>query len=147
MKLLLFAALLSIGCSLSAWAQDDTVVHTSPLADSGRYEYIRAPKDRTATFRLDKYSGKIHRLTTCPRDDSEGSALCLKEMTVVDPIKGPFASRVRFQIYIDTLSRMTLLLDLETGKAWQFGIDPLEKWHPFLECNDRVVNACFWRPY
>ena len=145
MKLFFAAALLCIVSAASAFSQDE-VVRTSPLPDSGRYEYIRAPKNGSATFRLDKYSGKIHRLTTCPRDDSEGSNLCLKEMTIVDPVKGPFSPRVRFQIYIDP-ARMTILFDLETGKAWQWALDPLEKWHPFLECNDRVVNACLWRPY
>ena len=54
------------------------VVQTSTLEGS-RFEMIQSPLDKTVAFRLDKFTGTIDRLGTCPKDDGFGSNKCWKD--------------------------------------------------------------------
>jgi hypothetical protein len=140
--LVLFATIL---LSCFAAAQEGPVTGTE-LPDTARFQIVQPSFDRV-TFRLDRYTGQIHRLSTCPKDDSIGSNLCWKEMTVVNPMKGDLANRPRFQILMLNAQKMILLQNVETGNSWQYGIDPqTDRWFPFLECNDRTSSACYWKP-
>jgi hypothetical protein len=128
-------------------AQEAVSVSTSTADHGGRYEIIQPPYDRTTTFRLDRYSGIIHRLATCPKDDSIASRMCWKEMNVVDLPRGAVASRPRYQIVINGPLKMIMLLQIETGQTWQYGIDPADKWYPFIECTDKASPSCLWKPF
>jgi hypothetical protein len=67
-------------------------------------------------------------------------------MVVLDlPKSGSFA-RARFQIVMNALVKTIFLLDVDTGASWQFGLEPTEKWHPFIDCQDKTNSACLWRP-
>jgi hypothetical protein len=140
--LMMFAGLVLFGVP-SVKAQDLPPISTTVQEGTGRFEMVRVSAG--TTLRLDKYTGKIHRLTNCPKDDAEGSSLCWKEMWIVEPPKG-FSNRPRFQIYSDAASKYIFLFDIETGQAWQYGLDPKDKWHPFIECNDKTSNVCLWKP-
>lgn len=141
-SVLLVASLFCFAVSASA---QDAGVSTSTV-DGARFELINPAFDRAVTFRLDKFTGTIHRLGTCPKDDSIGSDKCWKEMIVVDPPRAAAAGRIRFQIVSSGSSpKSTFLLQIDTGKTWQFGVDPLDKWHPFIECNDRTSFQCLWK--
>lgn len=143
----LFIALAVMLSVLPAAAQDAISVSTSVAEYGGRYEIIQPPFDKTTTFRLDRYSGTVHRLATCPKDDSLASRLCWKEMTVVDLPKGSTVFRPRFQIFINGPARLITLMQVETGQTWQYGIEPTDKWYPFIECTDKASPTCFWKPF
>ena len=143
MKISLFLTAFLLCFVVGASAQD--AVSTSTV-DGARFEMINPAFDRTVTFRLDKFTGTIHRLGTCPKDDSIGSDKCWKEMIVVDQPKSALTGRIRFQIVSGGSSpKNTFLLQIDTGKTWQFGVDPLDKWHPFIECTDRTSFQCLWK--
>ena len=129
-----------------AISQDDyTSISTSVADSSGRFEIIQVPQDRRTTFRLDKFSGQVYRLGDCPKTAVVGSQKCWKEMIVVDLPTG-MTARPRYQIIMNGVLKMIMLLQVETGQTWQFGIEPTEKWYPFVECNDPAHPNCLWRP-
>lgn len=130
--------------AISSLAQDIGGLISTSTVDGARFEIVQ-PGDKTVTFRLDKFTGTIHRLATCPKDDSTGSNKCWKEMEIVDSPKAAASTKIRFQIVVDPALKSIFLLQIDTGKTWQFGVDPLDKWHPFVECNDRTTNFCMWR--
>lgn len=144
MKWTFISVALILAGAVSCLGQDISSISTSTV-DGARFEIIQSPYDRTTTFRLDKFTGNIHKLGICPKDDTVGSDKCWKEMIVVD-LQKVSANRIRFQIVINGLLKMVVLLQIETGQTWQFGVDPLDKWHPFIECTDKLDRACLWRP-
>ena len=146
MKRVFFLAALCLGAALPVVCQEAASISTSTIDAGARFEIIQTPFDRATTFRLDKFTGRIHRLGNCPKDDSTGSEKCWKEMIVVDASRGIVPNRPRFQIFIDGPLKMILLFQIETGQTWQYGIEPTDKWYPFVECLDRTNNACLWRP-
>jgi len=142
---LVFSVALACG---AAMAQDANGISGTKLPDIARFEMVQVPFDRTIVFKLDKYTGQIHRLTTCPKDDSTLSDKCWKEMTVVSPTKDTTMRGPRFQIAFVTAptQKLTLLINLETGQTWQYGLDAInDKWFPFMECDERSTN-CRWKP-
>jgi hypothetical protein len=135
-----------IWATSAIFAQDDyTLVSTSLGEGSGRFEIIQVPQDRRTTFRLDKFSGQIYRLGDCPKIGVIGSQKCWKEMIVVDLPAG-MAARPRYQIVMNGVLKMIMLIQAETGQTWQYGIEPTEKWFPFVECTDPGHPNCLWRP-
>lgn len=139
------ALLLSAICATCA--QDATsALTTTSISNDARFEIIQTPWDKAVTFRIDKYRGVIDRLATCTKDDSYGSNKCWKEMIVVDLPKPNAIARAHFQIVINAPAKNIFLLDTDTGTSWQFGLDPTEKWFPFVECSDKTNSACLWRP-
>ncbi len=136
---------LCFGAALSVVSQDAAAVSTSTL-DGARFEVLQSPVDQRVTFRLDKYTGIIDRLGNCPKDDGYGSKLCWKEMIVLEPSKSVGTGRPRFQIIINVPLKLTMLLQIDTGRMWQFGIDPQERWFPFIDCSDKTTGNCLWRP-
>ncbi len=146
MKIAIFIAVIGFVTVSQLSAQDTVSISTSTADDGGRFEIIQPPYDRGTTFRLDRYSGTIHRLGDCPKDDSFGSRRCWKEMIVVDLPRSAASSRPRYQIFINGPLKMITLMQIETGRTWQYGVDPEDKWHPFIECTDRTSALCLWRP-
>ena len=135
-------SLISVLC---IYGQDIQSTATAIAPEAARFEIIQPIYDKTLTFRLDKVTGNIYKLGTCPRDDSFGSSKCWKEMIIVDLPKGT-PNRNQFQIIINGPLKMILLMQVETGHTWQYGVDPLDKWHPFIECSDKTDRNCLWRP-
>jgi hypothetical protein len=134
-------------CAVSAVvAQDDLPSISTSMGDnSGRFEIIQVPFDRRTTFRLDKFSGQIHRLGDCPKVGIIASQKCWKEMIIVE-LSGGMAARPRYQIVINGMLKMIMLLNVETGQTWQYGIEPTDKWYPFVDCTDPAHPNCLWRP-
>ncbi len=128
-----------------AGQEDSFSVSTSIGESSGRFEMIQVPSDRRTTFRLDKYTGQVYRLGDCPKQSIVGSQKCWKEMIVVDLPSG-MAARPRYQIVINGVLKMIMLLHVETGQTWQYGIERTDQWYPFVECNDPAHPNCLWRP-
>lgn len=130
----------------TAYSQEEYAsIGTSIGESSGRFEIIQVPQDRRTTFRLDKFSGNIHRLGECPKVGVIGSQKCWKEMIIVD-LPSTIATRQRYQIVMNGVLKMIMLLQVETGQTWQYGIEPTEKWYPFVDCNDPTHPNCLWRP-
>ena len=142
MKKAFFFAALIAGATLAVSCQQ--VISTSTL-EGARYEVIQSPLDKATTFRLDKFTGNIDRLGTCPKDDGFGSNKCWKEMIVFDLPKA-VAAKTRYQIIINGPLKLTMLMQIDTGRSWQFGVDPQERWYPFIECTDHTNSNCLWRP-
>ncbi len=143
----IFILLAVFFCTVSAvFAQNEFPSISTSIGDnSGRFEIIQVPFDRRTTFRLDKFSGQVHRLGDCPKVGIIASQKCWKEMIVIDLPAG-MAARPRYQIAINGLLRMMMLINVETGQTWQYGIEPTDKWHPFVDCPDPAHPNCLWRP-
>ncbi|MEP6788822.1 MAG: hypothetical protein ABJB40_10355 [Acidobacteriota bacterium] len=146
MKIIFLFAALIFGTGSTVVCQESVLIRTSPADNSGRFEVIQPSYDNTTTFRLDKYTGRVHRLATCPKDDSLGSDKCWKEMNVIDLPKIGAANRPRYQIVINVPLKLIMLMQTDTGQSWQYGIEPMDRWYPFTECSERVINACLWKP-
>ncbi len=141
-KAFVFVALM-LGSVLGSVGQD--VVQTSTL-EGARYEVIQSPLDKAVTFRLDKFTGTIDRLGTCPKDDGFGSNKCWKEMVVLELPRVAPAAKPRYQIIINVPSKLTILMQIDTGRSWQLGVDPQDRWSPFIDCTDKSNSVCLWRP-
>lgn len=146
MKKIFLLALIVFGGALSFLGQDVNQVVSTSTIDGARFEMIQSPLDKAVTFRLDKWSGTVDRLGTCPKDDGFGSNKCWKEMVVLDLQKAAPPSRTRYQIIINIPSRLTMLMQIDTGRVWQWGLDREERWYPFIDCSDKTNNNCLWRP-
>src|SRR6187402_1664027 len=85
-KAIFFAALILCG-SFGVLGQDVAPTVSTSILDGARFEVIQSPLDKAVTFRLDKWTGMIDRLTTCPKDDGYGSSKCWKEMFIYDAPK------------------------------------------------------------
>ena len=48
-------------------------------------------------------------------------------MIVLDLPKVSQSARPRFQIIINGPLKLTMLMQIDTGRSWQFGIDPQER--------------------
>ncbi|MEQ1923866.1 MAG: hypothetical protein ABL952_15280 [Pyrinomonadaceae bacterium] len=144
-KIVLFAVFVIYG-AVSAAAQESTQIVSTSTMDAARFEIIQSPLDRGLMFRLDKFAGTIDRLGTCPKDDGFGSNRCWKEMIVLDLSKAAPSLRTRYQLIINGPQRLTMLLQIDTGKMWQWGLDREERWYPFIDCTDKTNTNCLWRP-
>lgn len=114
-------SLLVVCCCLfvavSAEGQDDpTPVHVlSPAANNARYAIVQSTVVVRDTFRLDRYTGRIHRIVK-----EEDGTLVWEEMVVHERPKLQTASTPRFQLFLSGTSvRHTYLLDTSTGDTWQ----------------------------
>jgi len=145
MKRVFLLGAMSLAFALGVLCQDTASGSTS-VQDGARFEVVQSPLDRGTTFRLDKYTGVIDRLGTCPKDDGYGSKLCWKEMIVLEPSTSAPVGRNRYQIIVNGPLKLTLLLQIDTGRVWQYGIDPQERWFPFIDCSDKTNTNCLWRP-
>lgn len=147
MKRLCVSAVLVAVFSIVGFSQDASQVVSTSTVEGARFEMVQPLFDRNLTFRLDKFTGSIHRLSTCPKDDSIGSDRCWKEMIVIDQPRTANTGRIRFQIVVNGSSpRGIYLMQIDTGRTWQYGIEREDKWHPFIECSDRTNTTCLWRP-
>lgn len=146
MKKVLFLALtFSVTC-MTVLCQDSGMIRTSAIENSGRFEVVRPSFDGSTTFRLDKFTGRGYRLATCAKDDGFGSDKCWKEMNVIDLPKQTSVNKPLYQIVIDTQQKFIMLLQVETGRSWQYGIEPMDRWYPFVDCSDNTSNLCLWKP-
>lgn len=84
----------------------------------------------------------VDRLGTCSKDDGYGSSRCWKEMIVLDLSKSTGAARPRYQIIINGTIKLTMLMNIASGRSWQFGIDAQEQWFPFIDCTDKTNSNC-----
>jgi len=146
MKQMILFAVLFGAVTLQALGQDVNQVISTSTLDGARFEVIQSPLDRGVTFRLDKFTGRIDRLGTCPKDDTIGSNRCWKEMIVLELPKTAPAAQTRYQIVINGPLRLTMLMQTDTGRAWQWGLDREERWYPFIDCSDKTNINCLWRP-
>ena len=145
MKTIFFLTVILFGGALNFAAQEVRQVSTSTI-DGSRFEVIQSPLDNAVAFRLDKFTGTVDRLGTCPKDDGFGSNKCWKEMVVLEIGKSAGATKTRYQIVINVPSRLTILLQIDTGRTWQLGVDPQDRWSPFIDCTDKSNAVCLWRP-
>lgn len=144
---IVFAFALSGVLALSLLAQDrPDALATTLVPRESRFEIIQSPWNQNITLRLDKFRGVIDRLGTCSKDDSYGSNKCWKEMIVVDLPRLTSPTRTRFQIVMNSFHKTIFLFDADTGASWQFGLEPTEKWFPFVDCTDKTNSQCLWRP-
>lgn len=144
-KVVLFAAL-ALSVTVCVAAQDATRQVSTSTVDGSRFEMIQSPLDNVITFRLDKWTGTVDRLGSCPKDDSFGSRLCWKEMVVLDLPRQAPAAKIRYQIVFNLSWKFTMLMQIDTGRTWQLGVDPQDRWAPFIDCTDKSNSVCLWRP-
>ncbi|XOV91646.1 MAG: hypothetical protein ACFHWX_15710 [Bacteroidota bacterium] len=106
-----------------AYAQPEMVIHqsTHPRSDS-RFEIIQSSIMARLTFKIDKFNGDVFQLV-----ESSDSGLFWEEMDkekhFLKDIMIP--DQVNYQLFISgLLTRITLLMNLNTGATWQLVEDP-----------------------
>ncbi len=104
----------------------------APLA---RFEVLQTNSSASLfTFRLDRYTGQIFQLSSCPQRSYVGNGPCWKEMYVLELPKPVGDSTPRYQIFIQgERGTRIFLINTSTGQSWQHGVDGADKWTPFLE--------------
>lgn len=121
---------------ISVAGQDNVrpAVATSSAAQA-RYQIVQSNSPGSAfTFRLDRYSGQIYQLTSCPQRSYVGRGPCWKEMFVLELPKPAGDASPRYQIFIQgETGRAFFLINNYSGQTWQHGLDGADKWTPFLE--------------
>ncbi|MBV9217625.1 MAG: hypothetical protein JO053_15765 [Acidobacteria bacterium] len=137
---MIFAAAMLVIFALCGLAQDkDKIVRPSietALPESARFQIVSPYRDgysNNPLFRLDRYTGQVFRLTNCPKDAKIGSEKCWKEMLVIDLPHSGAVGQPRFQIFVGGTPQLILLLQVDTGATWQYGIDDPDKWYPLLD--------------
>ena len=109
---------------------------TTPPADA-RFEIVQSQLAAKWTFRLDRYTGRVHQLVKTQDGEMAWETMMVEGMTEFSK-----ANKPRFIIFTSGLaSRHTFLMDAETGKTWVLrtttypglGEDPFEitGWWPF----------------
>lgn len=122
--------------AVNTLAQETSAVAVITVAPAtARFEIVQPAfgNHGSQTLKLDKYTGQIFQLGSCPKDAKVGSARCWKEMEVIDLPRSRGESRPRFQLYLSGQLRTIFMLNLENGETWQLGADGIiDKWFPFL---------------
>jgi hypothetical protein len=104
--------------SIVAHAADDetpvpTITSTAP--NNARFEIVQSRLGAKATFKLDRYSGKVWQLVNGD-NGTEWSPMLIEGMGY----KGVASTSPRFQIFSSGLAlRFTYLLDTQTGSCWE----------------------------
>lgn len=109
--LALLAAANSSAEDVQVTVQSPQVTTASPTA---RFEIVQSTLTAKATFRLDRYTGRVWELARTKNDESSWQETVVSERP---PIQAP--TRPRFQLFTSGLAvRHTFLLDGDTGKTW-----------------------------
>lgn len=136
---LLISTLLLALCAVGVLAQEAKFVRpsvASSISSQMRYEIVQTNLYPAGhfTFRLDKFTGRIFQLGSCPQRSYIGSGLCWKEMTVLELPKPVADNTAKYQIFIQGEGgRSVMLINTLTGQTWQHGKDGAEMWTPFLD--------------
>jgi hypothetical protein len=104
---------LSSGSALAAdvSVQSPQLTSTPPGA---RYEVVQSTIAVKATFRLDRYTGRVWELVRTNKDQNTW-----QQTRVYDLPQMPGANRPRFQLFTSGIAiRHTFLIDADTGKTW-----------------------------
>jgi hypothetical protein len=114
----LAALLIAVLAALPCVAADVDVNVRSPqlttTATGARFEIVQSTIAARATFRLDRYTGRIWELAKTKDDDN-----VWQETRVFDRPLIQAPNRPRFQIFTSGLAlRHTFLIDGDTGKTW-----------------------------
>ena len=114
---------LAMGCSLwllavpiPAHSQNEAARTgaSTALPANARYQIVQSPLTLRDTFRLDRVTGRVHRMV-----EREGTGLVWVEMTVVERQSLPASGAPRFTLFLSGISgRSSYLLDTQTGRTW-----------------------------
>ena len=85
--------------------------------NDGRFEFVSSTKFSEQAFLLDKYSGKVWRITF------RGTL----QQVSVEGLVAMEADKINFQLYMDNTNDC-FLLNIHTGELWQYRIDKLTNW-------------------
>lgn len=113
--LVLWSALL-LTFALPAHAQNDAARTGAGtmLPANARYQIVQSPLTLRDTFRLDRVTGRVHRMV-----EREGSGLAWVEMIVVERPNLAASGPPRFTLFLSGISgRSSYLLDTVSGRTW-----------------------------
>ena len=81
---------------------------------NARYQIVQSPLTLRDTFRLDRVTGRVHRMV-----EREGAGLVWIEMIVVERPNLPANGPPRFTLFLSGITgRSSYLLDTVTGRTW-----------------------------
>ncbi len=117
----LFVVVLS-GLVNTAFAQSMVHQTTTPPSEA-RFETVQSPLAARWTFRLDRYTGRIHQLVKT-QDDKPAWELMFAEG--LPDISRP--NRPRFVVFTSGLTvRHPFLMDSDTGQTWRLPCTPSQE--------------------
>ena len=115
MRSLMLALLLSaLPTGARAQSPPSPAAASTVLPAEARYQIVQSPLTLRDTFRLDRVTGRVHRMV-----EREGSGLTWVEMVVVERPNLPQSGRPRFALFLSGITgRSDYLLDTITGRTW-----------------------------
>lgn len=114
-RLLATAVLLMLPYSLKGQELQSTHYHSSTLPSDARFEILQAGPGSQWTLRLDRVTGNVERLVS-----GKAETLVWQKMRVLPHPKAVNSAKPHFLIFVSGVtSQGTLLLDTDTGAAWQ----------------------------
>jgi len=140
---MIFSLILSIFLTVAISTASATDVGTNEKTSSpgnARYEIIQSNITMRDTYRLDRYTGRVHRLVNSSED-----GLVWEEMTVKDRPSITKPSSARFQMFLSGIAaKGTYMIDINSGKTWQLqvielpsavdgSVNTLASWIPLKE--------------
>ena len=117
------------GSANTAFGQSNVsdVHQTTTTPSNARFEIVQSQLAARWTFRLDRYTGRVHQLVST---EDEGSAWQRMLVAGIADIAEPNRPR---SIFTSGLAvRHTFLMDTDTGQTWVLGtVGEITGWWPF----------------
>ncbi len=113
---LMWFCALSLLAAMPVHAQSDAARTgaSTTLPVNARYQIVQSPLTLRDTFRLDRVTGRVHRMV-----EREGAGLVWVEMVVVERPNLAASGPPRFTLFLSGISgRSSYLLDTQTGRTW-----------------------------
>lgn len=135
-KTLILTSLILASASVAFGQEFIRPAVSSTAPNTLRHEIVQAIRaSLNVTLRLDKYTGRVFLLSTCPQRNVIGTSPCWKETTVLELPKPGNENSAKYQIFIlgETGSSILLINNI-SGQTWQLGVeDGIFKWTPFTD--------------
>lgn len=124
--------------SLGAFAQVAPVRAplSSTVSEAARFEIVQASKqgELTHTLRLDRYTGRVFQIGSCPLRGLVGTGLCWREMLVLELPKNSVDGVVLYQLFMSgERERYIFLMNTITGQTWQLGVEAPDRWSRLVD--------------
>lgn len=110
---------------------------TTMFPDKGRYEIIQSQLNPEHTYRLDRFTGNIDRLTMTKEDEHRWEKMLIQGLPEIK-----YANSARFVLFMSgTDAAQTFLMDSQTGQTWFLTTSKMPK------VLGKTTTFLIWKPF